>query len=101
MTWTKLGSSESVSTGKGKEFTVNGKRIAVFNVNGNYYAMEALCRHQDGPLADGTLKEDIVECPWHFWHYNVKTGELLDYLKGVKLTTYSVEVKDNDIYVDA
>jgi nitrite reductase (NADH) small subunit len=101
MAWTKLGSRESVSMGRGKEFSVNGKRIAVFNINGNYYATEGLCRHQDGPLADGTLKGEIVECPWHFWHYNIKTGELLDYLKGVKLATYSVEVRDNDIYIDA
>lgn len=101
MTWTKLGSKENITPGKGKEFTVNGRAVAVFNVNGNYYATEALCRHQDGPLADGTLQGEIVECPWHFWHYNVKSGELLDYLKGVKLTTYSVEVRNNDIYIDA
>lgn len=101
MTWTKLGSKENIAPGKGKEFTVNGKAVAVFNVNGNYYATEALCRHQDGPLADGILQGEIVECPWHFWHYNVKSGELLDYLKGVKLITYSVEVRNNDIYIDA
>ncbi|MEE8132545.1 MAG: Rieske 2Fe-2S domain-containing protein [Nitrososphaerales archaeon] len=100
MAWVKVGSRESVSAGKAKEFMVNGKRIAVFNVNDKYYATEALCRHQDGPLAAGTLTGEIVECPWHFWHYNVKTGELLDYLKGVKLTTYSTEVRDNDIYID-
>ncbi|MBI5133623.1 MAG: Rieske (2Fe-2S) protein, partial [Thaumarchaeota archaeon] len=47
------------------------------------------------------LQGEIVECPWHFWHYNVKSGELLDYLKGVKLTTYSIEVRNNDIYIDA
>lgn len=101
MAWTKVGSRESVSVGKGKEFDVNGKKIAVFNVDGNYYATEALCRHQDGPLADGILKGEIVECPWHFWHYNIRTGELLDYLSGVKLETYPVEVRGNDIYIDA
>jgi nitrite reductase (NADH) small subunit len=101
MAWTRLGSRESISVGKGKEFTVNGRRIAVFNVNGSYYATEALCRHQDGPLAEGTLKGEIVECPWHFWHYNVRSGELLDYLRGVKLDTYAVELRGNDIYVDA
>ena len=100
MVWTNLGTKEKVGIGKGKEFNVNDKRIAVFNVNGNYYAIEALCRHQDGPLASGMLKGEIVECPWHFWHYNVTTGELLDYLNGVKLTTYSIEVRDKDIYVE-
>ncbi|NMJ87128.1 MAG: Rieske (2Fe-2S) protein [Thaumarchaeota archaeon] len=100
MTWMKLCSREIVSIGKGKEFVINGKRIAIFNIDGDYYATEALCRHQDGPLASGTLKGEIVECPWHFWHYNVKTGELLDYLNGVKLDKYSIEVRDNDVYID-
>lgn len=86
--------------GKGKEFIVDGSKIAIFNVGGNYYATEALCRHQDGPLASGTVKGEIVECPWHFWHYNVKTGELLDYLKGVRLAKFRVEVRGNDIYID-
>jgi nitrite reductase (NADH) small subunit len=42
----------------------------------------------------------VVECPLHSWHYNVRTGELLDYLEGVKLTTYKVDVQGNDIYLD-
>ncbi|NNL58316.1 MAG: Rieske (2Fe-2S) protein, partial [Nitrosopumilus sp.] len=42
----------------------------------------------------------IVECPLHFWHYNIKTGELTDYLKDVKLETYKVEARDDGIYVD-
>ena len=46
--------------------------------------------------ADG----EVVECPLHSWHYNVRTGELLDYLKGVKLATHQVIVKDNDLYLD-
>jgi len=100
MVWTKLGSRDSVSIGSGKEFTVNGIGVAVFNVDGRFYATEARCRHQDGPLAEGNLKGEIVECPWHFWNYNVRTGKLLDYLKDVKLNTYSIEVKGNDIYID-
>jgi len=101
MVWTKIGSKESVALGKGKEFNVNGKAIAIFNINGKYYATEALCRHQDGPLTEGTLQGEVIECPWHFWHYNVRTGDLLDYLKGVKLDTYHVEIRGNDIYIDA
>ena len=51
-------------------------------------------------MAEGKLKGEIVECPWHFWNYNVRTGKLLDYLKDVKLNTYTVEVKGNDLYID-
>jgi nitrite reductase/ring-hydroxylating ferredoxin subunit len=43
----------------------------------------------------------VIECPLHSWHYNIKTGELLDYLEGVKLTTYNVDVRGDGIYIDA
>lgn len=100
MVWTKLGKKDTVAAGKGKEFTVNGTSIAVFNVNGRFYATEALCRHQNGPLAEGKLQGTIVECPWHFWHYDVTTGKLLDFMKEVKLGTYAVKVRGNDLYID-
>ncbi|HXX98190.1 MAG TPA: Rieske 2Fe-2S domain-containing protein [Candidatus Bathyarchaeia archaeon] len=100
MTWIKVGAKNDIKNGKGKELSVNGTRIALFNTNGKYYAVEALCRHQDGSLAPGRIEGEIVECPLHSWHYNIRTGELLDYLEGVELTTYDVDTKGNDIYVD-
>ncbi|MFQ5920888.1 MAG: Rieske (2Fe-2S) protein [Nitrososphaerales archaeon] len=100
MVWTKLGPKDGVEVGSGKEFTANGVQVAVFNVSGRFYATEALCRHQAGPLADGKLKGEIVECPWHFWHYNVRTGRLTDYIKNIKLDTYSVKVQGSDLYID-
>ncbi|MFY9799581.1 MAG: Rieske 2Fe-2S domain-containing protein [Candidatus Nitrosopolaris sp.] len=100
MTWIKVAAKEEINNGKGKELNVNGTRIALFNANGKYYAVEALCRHQDGSLAPGRIDGEIVECPLHSWHYNIRTGQLLDYLEGVELTTYDVDAKGNDIYVD-
>ena len=71
-----------------------------FLSNNKYYAIEALCRHQDGSLAPGKVQGEIVECPLHFWHYNIRTGELLDYMEGVKLNTYPIEIRKNEIYLD-
>ena len=100
MTRIKVAVKDEIIIGKGKELDVNGIRIALFKANGKYYAVEALCRHQDGSLAPGKMDGEIVECPLHSWHYNIRTGELLDYLEGVKLVTYAVDIKGNDIYVD-
>ncbi len=100
MTWIKVAQTDEIADKKGKEIDVNGTRIALFHTQGKYYALEALCRHQDGSLAPGKIDGEIVECPLHFWHYNIRTGELLDYMKGVKLETYNVEVRGNDIYLD-
>ena len=92
MTWVKIANKNEIREGNGKEVLVNGQRIALFLSNNKYYAIEALCRHQDGSLAPGKIEGEVVECPLHFWHYNIRTGELLDYMEGVKLNTFDVEV---------
>jgi nitrite reductase (NADH) small subunit len=89
-----------IKENSGREIEINNTRIALFYANGRYYAIEALCRHQDGSLAPGKIDGEVVECPLHSWHYNIKTGELLDYLEGVKLTTYKVDIRGTDIYID-
>ncbi|HJT84236.1 MAG TPA: Rieske 2Fe-2S domain-containing protein [Nitrososphaeraceae archaeon] len=100
MPWKKVAETIEIPENKGKEVEVNGNRIAIFHANGRYYAIEALCRHQDGSLAPGKINGEVVECPLHFWHYNIRTGELLDYLKDVKLETYTLDIRGNDIFID-
>jgi len=99
MVWKKIAEKDAIASGKGKAFKIDGKQIAIFNQSG-YHAIDDLCVHQDGSIAPGKLAGDIVECPLHFWHYNIKTGQLMDYLKDVKLKTYPVQAKEDGIYVD-
>jgi nitrite reductase/ring-hydroxylating ferredoxin subunit len=99
LTWKKIAEKGEVAAGKGKAFKIDGKQIAIFNQDG-FHALDDLCVHQDGSIAPGKLEGDIVECPLHFWHYNIKTGKLNDYLKDVKLETYPVESRDDGIYID-
>lgn len=100
MTWIKVAKKDEFADKKGKEVQVGSNRIAIFHANDKFYALEALCRHQDGSIAPGKIEGEVVECPLHFWHYNMRTGELLDYLKDVKLQTYKIDIRDNDIYLD-
>ena len=100
MTWKKVTEKNTITNGKGEEFDINGKKIAIFNQDG-YHALDSVCVHQDGSIApEGKIEGDIVECPLHFWHYNIKTGELQDYLKGVKLQTYPIEERNDGVYID-
>ncbi len=100
MAWIKIAQTIEIPENKGKEVEVNGNRVAIFHANGRFYALEALCRHQDGSLAPGKINGEVVECPLHFWHYNIRTGELLDYLKDVKLETYNLDIRGKDIFID-
>jgi nitrite reductase/ring-hydroxylating ferredoxin subunit len=100
MTLVKVGEVGDIGENSGKEIKIGETRIALFYTHGKYYAIEALCRHQDGSLAPGKLDGEIVECPLHFWHYNIRTGQLLDYLDGVQLTTYDVKIIENQVYLE-
>src|SRR6516162_9868281 len=94
----KVGTLPELAAGTCKPVEANGKTIALFNVDGNIYALDNTCLHRGGPLGEGTLNGDVVTCPWHLWEYNVRTGEKLN-SPGVKVATYAVEVQGNDIKV--
>jgi nitrite reductase/ring-hydroxylating ferredoxin subunit len=100
MTLVKVGEIGDIKENSGKEIKIGETRIALFYTRGKYYAIEALCRHQDGSLAPGKVDGEVVECPLHFWHYNIRTGQLLDYLDGVQLTTYDVKIIGNQVYLE-
>ena len=60
----RVASTEDVALGRGKMVEVSGKKIAIFNVDGNYYAIDNTCTHKGGPLSEGGLEGKEVTCPW-------------------------------------
>ena len=67
--------ASEIPPGTGRTVEVHGVWIALFNVNGIFYALDNTCPHSGGPLGEGHLTGDIVECPWHGWQFNVRTGK--------------------------
>jgi 3-phenylpropionate/trans-cinnamate dioxygenase ferredoxin subunit len=78
---------------------VDGKRIALCNVNGRFYAIDDVCTHDGGPLDQGELIDNLVECPRHGARFDVTTGRpvVLPAVRPVK--TYPVEVDGDDVKV--
>jgi nitrite reductase (NADH) small subunit len=72
--WHVLTEAEDVSPGSGQEFTVGGRIVALFNVDGEFRAIDGICAHQGGPLAKGKLTDGVVTCPWHGWQFQVADG---------------------------
>jgi nitrite reductase/ring-hydroxylating ferredoxin subunit len=58
--------------------------------NGEFYATENFCPHKGAPLAEGTLCDHVIECEWHGWQFDVRTGECLTVPE--KLETYEVVI---------
>ena len=73
--------------------------LALFHLEGGYYAIEDLCTHDGGPLADGVLEGDVIECPRHGARFNVKTGAVLCLPAIAPVATYAVRVQGDEIQV--
>jgi nitrite reductase (NADH) small subunit/3-phenylpropionate/trans-cinnamate dioxygenase ferredoxin subunit len=63
-----------VPPGTGRIVEVQGIWVALFNVDGTFYAIDNTCPHAGGPLGEGRLDGTIVECPWHGWKFDVVSG---------------------------
>jgi nitrite reductase (NADH) small subunit len=94
----KVASISELSPGSSKTVEVNGKAIALFNVGGKIYALDNTCLHQGGPLGEGLLEGEVVTCPWHFWEFNVRTGEKVGE-PSLRVATYPVQVAGDNIKV--
>lgn len=55
---------------------VQGKRLALVNLGGEIYALDDDCPHEGGPLSEGQIVGEEIECPWHTSHFNIKTGRV-------------------------
>ena len=79
------------------KFLPDGRQLALYKVNGEFYATENSCPHQGAPLAHGILCEHVIECGLHGWQFDVRTGECLTVPEKIK--TYEVLVEDGTIKV--
>ena len=80
---------------------VEGIRIAIFNVDGDYLAIEDVCTHDGGPLVEGELLEGCqVECPRHGARFDIRSGAALSMPAFEPTPTYAVQVAGEDIYVE-
>lgn len=96
----KVAKADEIAPGQGKMVEVNGSKIALFNVEGTFYAIDDTCTHRGGPLSDGELNGKEVTCPWHGGVFDVTTGEVLGPPPPVAVSRYDIRVKDGDIEVE-
>ena len=94
----RIASVSDLKPGENKVVNANGKEVALFNVNGEFFAISNTCLHRGGPLGEGFLESDVVTCPWHGWKFNVKTGENA-MMPTAKVATYEVRIEDDNISV--
>lgn len=96
----KVGQVGAVPPGRGATVQLkSGAEVALFNVDGEYYAVENFCPHKGFPLADSRLYGNIVECDLHGWRFDVRSGECFT-KKSCPIETFTVVVEDGWIYLE-
>ena len=92
--------SADLPPGSVKSFEVGDERIALYNIDGTFYATEAYCTHAMADLGDGILEGDVIECSLHFGAFHVPSGKAIEAPCFVPLKTFKTEVRDGQVYVD-
>jgi nitrite reductase/ring-hydroxylating ferredoxin subunit len=72
--------------------------MALFNVGGEFYAINYVCPHMGGPLGEGKLAGFVVSCPWHAWTFDVRTG-LADHPGGHCVSAYELVVEGDEVKI--
>lgn len=94
----KVAGTGDLKPGENKVVSVDGAEVALFNVDGEFFAISNTCLHRGGPLGEGFLDGDVVTCPWHGWKFNVKTG-VSPVVPTAKVATYQVRIEGENILV--
>lgn len=90
---------DEVKPGERLVVEIGRRWVAIFNVDGSYYAIEDRCTHDDGPLAEGELRGCVIECPRHGATFDIRNGKVLSAPALVDVPTFQVRVQGDEIQV--
>lgn len=99
-TYVKVATTSEIAEQSAKVLTIEGKRIALFNLEGQFYALDDTCTHAGGSLGEGSIGGDEVECPWHGSRFNIETGEVTGPPAFENVARYNVRVTGDDVEVE-
>ena len=79
---------------------VVGKTIALFKLDDEFFAIDDTCTHRGGPLSEGNIEGDEIECPWHGAHFNIRSGKVILDPADEDVSTYGVRLSGDVIEID-
>lgn len=98
--WVKVGEVGSPKPGEVRVVNPDGQRIALANVDGEYYAIDDVCTHDGGPLGEGELIGEQVECPRHGARFDVRTGKAMTLPAIFPVKSYPVRIEGDAIQIE-
>ena len=97
--WTDVAPAEEIAPGNYRVVDVEDVQIAVFNIDGDFYAIEDVCTHDYETLTGGCIEGCQIECPRHGARFDIKTGEALTPPAYEPVPTFPVRVEDGVVQV--
>jgi nitrite reductase/ring-hydroxylating ferredoxin subunit len=88
-----------IPAGQSRLIRQDGRKIVLFNVEGQFYALDNSCPHNDGPICDGQIVGDTVICPNHCWEFDIRTGRAKG-VSGYRIRTYGLKLEGDEIYIE-
>lgn len=96
---TRVARAEEIPPGDFRRIEGDHQPVAVYNVDGEFYAVDDTCTHEKYALTDGWVDGDVVECALHMAKFCLRTGKALCLPATRHLATHAVEVTDGDVWV--
>ena len=96
----KVAKADEIAPGRAKCVELADREIALFNIDGSFYAIDNTCAHVGGPLSEGDLDGTRVTCPWHGAVFDVTTGAVLGPPAGENVARYNTRLSGDDIEVE-
>ncbi len=100
MPFTKVATLQELPAGTGKQVTVNGRKIAIFNLGSSVVAIDDTCPHRGGPLSEGAVSGTEVMCPWHGARFDLNTGNHLSPPAKNGVSVFKVQISGDEIQVE-
>ena len=97
--YVRVGHASDVPVGRAEVFDVEDRKIAVFRLEDGFYAIEDICTHDGGPLAEGEIEDHEVICPRHGARFDIKTGTALTLPAVSPVESYPVRVDGNELFI--
>jgi 3-phenylpropionate/trans-cinnamate dioxygenase ferredoxin subunit len=97
--WVDVAAVDEIEAGGVRVVDVDGDEVAVFNIDGEYYALADVCTHDGGTLADGTVEGHEIECPRHGARFDVRTGKVTAPPAYENVTAYPVQVINGRVLI--
>lgn len=98
--WTVVADAREIAPGQVKAVEVDGRKIALFNLNGTFYALDDACPHRGGPLSEGEVSGTTVSCPWHAAQFDILSGQHLSPPASRGVRSYKVSVNGTAVGIE-